>query len=78
MDVEPRRLRDFLAVAQTLHFSRAAALLHVSQPALSQQVRLLEEDLGARLFERTSRQVALTAAGEALLQAAPADAPDPT
>ncbi len=71
MDVEPRRLRAFLAVAQTLHFSRAAALLHVSQPALSQQVRLLEEDLGARLFERTSRQVALTAAGEALLVAAP-------
>lgn len=71
MDVEPRRLRAFLAVAETLHFSRAAALLHVSQPALSQQVRLLEEDLGARLFDRTSRQVALTAAGEALLQAAP-------
>lgn len=71
MDVEPRRLRAFLAVAQTLHFSRAAGLLHVSQPALSQQIRLLEEDLGARCFERTSRQVELTAAGEALLQAAP-------
>ncbi|MCH1866378.1 LysR substrate-binding domain-containing protein [Nocardioides sp. CFH 31398] len=71
MDLDTRRLRVFLAVADELHFSRAAARLHLSQPALSQQVRLLERDLGVALFTRTSRQVGLTLAGEALQQAAP-------
>ncbi|WP_299051003.1 LysR substrate-binding domain-containing protein [uncultured Nocardioides sp.] len=71
MDVDTRRLRVFLAVAEELHFSRAAERLHLSQPALSQQVRLLERDLGVALFTRTSRQVGLTLAGEALQQAAP-------
>jgi len=71
MDLAPRRLRSFLAVAEERHFSRAAATLHLSQPALSQQIRALEDDLGVRLFDRTSQRVAPTAAGEALAQAAP-------
>lgn len=71
MDLDSRRLRVFLAVAKELHFSRAAATLHMSQPSLSQQVRALERDLGVELFVRTSRQVELTLAGEAFLYAAP-------
>ena len=71
MDADVRQLRMFLVVARELHFSRAADQLHMSQPALSQQVRALERDLGVELFTRTSRQVALTPAGEALLAAAP-------
>ncbi len=71
MDLDTRRLRVFLAVARELHFSRAAARLHMSQPALSQQIRMLERDLGVELFVRTSRQVETTHAGEALLYAAP-------
>lgn len=71
MDLDSRRLRVFLVVADELHFSRAAQRLHLSQPALSQQVRGLERTLGVDLFVRTSRQVALTPAGEALLQRAP-------
>src|SRR5262245_61308554 len=60
-------LRAFLAVAETLHFSRAAAQLGVSQPTLSQQVKRLEEQLGLTLFRRTSRRVQLTNAGQALM-----------
>jgi DNA-binding transcriptional LysR family regulator len=71
MDLDSRRLRVFLTVARELHFSRAAQQLHMSQPALSQQVRALERDLRVELFVRTSRVVELTAAGEALLAAAP-------
>jgi LysR family nitrogen assimilation transcriptional regulator len=60
------RLKYFVAVADAGSFSRAAAALHLSQPALSRQVLLLEEDLGQRLFERTGRGAVLTDAGAAL------------
>ena len=67
MDVHGRDLRYFVAVAQELHFTRAAELLFVSQPALSKQIRMLEREVGAALFERDRRAVRLTEVGEALL-----------
>ncbi|MFJ5679880.1 LysR family transcriptional regulator [Streptomyces sp. NPDC093097] len=66
-DTDPRLLRAFTAVAEELHFTRAAARLYVAQQALSRDVRRLERELGAQLFVRTTRQVALTAQGERLL-----------
>lgn len=67
MDVDTRVLRYFVAVAEQLSFTRAAERLFVSQPALSRQIRQLETDLRITLFERTSREVRLTRAGESLL-----------
>lgn len=68
--VDLRLLRSFVAVAEELHFGRAAERLHVAQPALSQQVRRLERDLDVLLLTRTSRSVALTPAGQVLLDRA--------
>ncbi|MGW6268476.1 MULTISPECIES: LysR family transcriptional regulator [unclassified Streptomyces] len=66
-DVHGRDLRYFVAVAQELHFTRAAERLFVSQPALSKQIRALERQLGAELFVRDRQGVRLTSVGEALL-----------
>src|SRR5579863_8933317 len=69
-DIEFRHLRYFLAVAETLHFSKAAQRLGIAQPPLSQQIRRLEHLLGHRLFDRTTRGVKLTLAGQLLAERA--------
>ncbi len=68
--IETRLLQQFIAVAEELHFNRAAERLHMAQPPLSQAIRKLEAAVGAPLFERTPRSVALTPAGAAFLETA--------
>jgi DNA-binding transcriptional LysR family regulator len=65
--IDLRPLRQFAALAEELHFGRAAARLHMTQPPLTQAMQALERELGAKLFERTQRSVALAPAGLALL-----------
>ena len=66
--MEERNLRQFVNLAESLHFGRASEISHVSPSALSRNIRHLEEEVGAPLFERNNRSVALTHAGQIFLE----------
>ena len=68
VNISTRQLRAFIALAESRNFTRAAEQMHIAQPPLSRQIQLLEEELGVRLLERTSRRIALTPAGHEALQ----------
>ena len=68
--MELRQLRTFVAVAELKHFARAASLCNLSQPAVSHQIAILEEEIGAKLLNRAARRVSLTVAGEVFLEEA--------
>ncbi|WP_307856866.1 LysR substrate-binding domain-containing protein [Mycolicibacter acidiphilus] len=70
IDINTRKLRHFVVLAEELHFSRAAARVYLAQQALSRQIRDLEDELGVKLLERSTRVVALTPAGEVFLAGA--------
>src|SRR4051794_6883160 len=70
MNVDLRHLRAFVAVAQTLNFTRAAEGLHLSQPSLSHTIRQLEASIGVQLFHRSTRTTAVTHDGEVFLKEA--------
>lgn len=70
MDINLDQLRSVLVLGQRLHLGRAATTLHVSQPALTKQIRKIEETLGGPLFVRKPREVTLTRAGEVLVERA--------
>jgi DNA-binding transcriptional LysR family regulator len=70
MSLDPRLLRSFVVLAEELHFSRAGDRLHMTQPALSQQIKRLELQLGVKVFERTRSSVSLSDGGRAILPAA--------
>ncbi|WP_163362573.1 LysR family transcriptional regulator, partial [Escherichia coli] len=69
--MELRHLRCFIAVAEELHFGRAAEKLHIDQSPLSRTIKEIEEELGAQLFTRTTRSTRLTFAGMAFLERVP-------
>ena len=69
--MELRHLRCFLAVAEELHFARAAQRLHIEQSPLSRAIKGLEEDLGVQLFVRTTRSTRMTRAGKLLIEHVP-------
>jgi DNA-binding transcriptional LysR family regulator len=71
IDLDLRKVRYFLAVAEHLNFARAAAALHIAQPVLSRQIRVLEQEFHAQLFRRDQRGTELTAAGTQVLADAP-------